>query len=68
MPYFPVELTMQSRAVDPAETIVYRPLFSTVRTALTRCRIIQFGRVHVYVLYIALTLLGLVVWVLGVKG
>jgi len=68
MPYFPSEPPVRTDAVDPVKAVIYRPLFNALRATLARGRILQLGRVHVYVLYITLTLLGLVVWVLGIKG
>jgi len=48
-----------------AREAVYRPLFAGVDCALARLRWLQHGNVHLYVLYIALTLLVLLVWKLG---
>ena len=68
MPYFPADLVVGSASVDPAEAVTYRPLFALIRETLAWGRVLHSGRVHVYVLYITLTLLGLIVWVLGGDG
>ena len=68
MPYFPADLGVRSASIDPTEAVTYRPLFALIRETLAWGRVLQSGRVHVYILYITLTLLGLIVWVLGGDG
>ena len=41
---------------------VYRPLFEGLRRLCGRCAVLQHGNVHLYVLYIVITLVGLLVW------
>jgi hypothetical protein len=44
---------------------LYGPLFVRIGRGLSSVRWLQQGRVHLYVLYIALTLLVLLVWKVG---
>jgi formate hydrogenlyase subunit 3/multisubunit Na+/H+ antiporter MnhD subunit len=44
---------------------LWRPAFAAVGSLLSRVRGIQHGRIQVYVLYVALTLLALLLWRLG---
>lgn len=41
---------------------LYRPLFTWVAASLNRFRWLQHGKIHLYVLYIAITLVALLVW------
>ena len=43
----------------------YRPLFLGIAWAASKLRWLQQGRIQLYVLYIALTILVLLVWKLG---
>ena len=47
---------------DVFREAVFRPAFAGIRRALDRLRMLQHGRVQLYVLYIVLTLLVLLVW------
>jgi formate hydrogenlyase subunit 3/multisubunit Na+/H+ antiporter MnhD subunit len=62
---FPARASLSIEAPDLARELLYRPAFSGVGWALSRIRWLQHGRVHLYVLYIALTLVVLLVWKLG---
>jgi hypothetical protein len=62
---FPRPARFAVRTDDACTEIVYRPLFTGVARGLGRLRWLQHGRVHLYVLYISLTLLVLLVWKLG---
>ena len=44
---------------------LYAPVFTGIGRGLSALRWLQHGRVQLYVLYIALTLLVLLVWKLG---
>lgn len=63
--YFPRESSLATETPDLYRETVYRPLFLGVDRGLSRLRWLQHGNVHLYVLYIALTLLVLLVWKLG---
>lgn len=68
LPYFPGPNDgVRTRADDVAETKGYRPLFRLVAAILGRGRVLQSGRVHLYVLYIMLTLLAVLLWLAGTR-
>jgi formate hydrogenlyase subunit 3/multisubunit Na+/H+ antiporter MnhD subunit len=62
---FPERAALATEAPDPAREYLYRPAFAGVGRALAALRWLQHGRVHLYVLYIALTLVVLLLWKLG---
>ncbi|MBI4917893.1 MAG: hypothetical protein HY825_18795 [Acidobacteria bacterium] len=59
---FPAPGSFASHTADLAARAVYLPLFAGAAKALGSLRWLQHGRVQLYVLYIALTLLVLLVW------
>ena len=63
--YFPKEAALATETPEPCSERVYRPLFGGIGWALGQFRWLQHGRVQLYVLYIALTILFLLVWYLG---
>jgi formate hydrogenlyase subunit 3/multisubunit Na+/H+ antiporter MnhD subunit len=65
---FPVESSFQSEAADAALENGYRPVFRGVGWLLSKLTWIHHGHLHLYVLYIALTILALLVWYLGVAS
>jgi hydrogenase-4 component B len=60
--FFPPEASFRSHTPDVIRAQVYDRAFAGVTAALGKLRWLQHGRVHLYVLYIALTALGLLVW------
>lgn len=62
---FPTGAAVVTRTPDIVREGFYRPLFAGISGALGRLRWLQHGRVHLYVLYIAVTLLVLLIWKLG---
>ena len=60
--YFPVSASLATHTDDVCREKLYRPAFRGVGWALSRLRWLQHGRVQIYVLYIALTLLALLLW------
>jgi NADH:ubiquinone oxidoreductase subunit 5 (subunit L)/multisubunit Na+/H+ antiporter MnhA subunit len=62
---FPQSSSLATETPDVANEVVYRPVFAGIDGALSRWRWLQRGNVHLYVLYIALTLLVLLIWKLG---
>jgi formate hydrogenlyase subunit 3/multisubunit Na+/H+ antiporter MnhD subunit len=60
--YFPTSASLETRVDDVARRGIYRPVFLCVGRAASRLRVIQHGRLNLYVLYIALTLAVLLVW------
>ena len=63
--YFPGPATYATETPDVFREGLYRPVFEGALKAALRLRWIQHGRIQFYVLYIALTLLFLLVWRLG---
>src|SRR5262249_25669262 len=63
--YFPSEATLTTNTLEPWRENFYGPVFRGVARGLARLRWLQHGRVQLYVLYIALTILSLLVWYLG---
>ncbi len=62
---FPREASFTVSSPDPLRDALYAPLFGAGTRTLARLRGFQQGRVQVYVLYIALTLVALLVWSVG---
>jgi formate hydrogenlyase subunit 3/multisubunit Na+/H+ antiporter MnhD subunit len=62
---FPAEASYESHAEDAFERGVFRPAFLAVDWLAGRLQWLQAGRNQLYILYIAATLLILLVWKLG---
>lgn len=62
---FPRAASLATETEDLARARLYQPLFVSIGRSLSSLRWVQHGQVHLYVLYIALTLLVLLVWKLG---
>lgn len=62
---FPLPVHRLPVRTDPAVAYLYRPIFAGVRRAVLLLRWLQGGRIHLYVLYLAVTLLLLLAWHLG---
>ena len=60
--YFPGPAAFTTHTKDPGFEKLYRPLFEGVKRLCERCLVLQHGNVHMYVLYIVVTLLVLLVW------
>lgn len=54
---FPVEASFESKPRDTANEYLFRPIFQFVDRTMARLRWMQGGHVQVYVVYVALTLL-----------
>jgi NADH:ubiquinone oxidoreductase subunit 5 (subunit L)/multisubunit Na+/H+ antiporter MnhA subunit len=63
---FPTAATFGTETPDVCTESLYRPAFGAFGRAAARLRWLQHGRIHIYILYIALTLVFLLVWYLGV--
>jgi hydrogenase-4 component B len=59
---FPREGSLATETPDPCAGHLYQPAFVRLNEALSRFRWLQQGRVQIYVLYVALTLVVLLVW------
>ncbi len=62
---FPRAASFHTETPDTARQQLYAPLFAAVQRAAARVRGIQHGRLQLYVLYVALTLVALLFWELG---
>jgi formate hydrogenlyase subunit 3/multisubunit Na+/H+ antiporter MnhD subunit len=62
---FPKDASLHTETPDVSLENGYRPAFACVKWALSKLQWIQHGRVNLYVMYIALTILVLLVWFLG---
>ncbi len=60
--YFPAIASFETEALDTSKERVYRPIFGAVGNFLSKLRVMQHGRIHLYVLYIVLTLVILFAW------
>ncbi len=63
--YFPVSASFSTETGDLARDRIFAPLLRGIARALTPFRRLQHGRVHIYVIYIAVTLVTLLIWTSG---
>jgi formate hydrogenlyase subunit 3/multisubunit Na+/H+ antiporter MnhD subunit len=64
---FPAPVTFATDTPDLPKNVLYVPVFGSVSWAFGRLRWLQHGNVHVYILYLALTIVVLLIWFLGLK-
>jgi formate hydrogenlyase subunit 3/multisubunit Na+/H+ antiporter MnhD subunit len=62
---FPKQASFESETPDVFRVYLFQPVFMATAWIASRLRWFQYGRIQVYVLYIALTILILLVWKLG---
>jgi NADH:ubiquinone oxidoreductase subunit 5 (subunit L)/multisubunit Na+/H+ antiporter MnhA subunit len=60
--FFPVEAALNTVTLDISREEMYRPMFRRGSEWLSQVRWLQHGKVQLYVLYIAVTLIVLLVW------
>jgi len=60
--FFPQAAEFHTHTDDPYQSYVFRPLFRGISRGMTYLRPLQQGKVQLYVLYIAITLLALLLW------
>jgi formate hydrogenlyase subunit 3/multisubunit Na+/H+ antiporter MnhD subunit len=60
--FFPQEARFSSESPDPFASSLFAPAFQVVAWLASKVRHLQHGRIQIYVLYIALTLIALLVW------
>jgi hydrogenase-4 component B len=60
--YFPRSASYSSDSGDPVLRLLYVPTFRWFDRMATRLNVIQHGYTHIYVLYVAATLVALLVW------
>jgi hydrogenase-4 component B len=65
--FFPARAAFASATPDLARERLYGPLFRALGRVLARLRWLQHGQVQLYVLYIALTLVALLTWSVGLR-
>jgi hydrogenase-4 component B len=59
---FPDRAFLQTDTADTSNKYLYQPLFKWIGLMLSKLQWVQHGRLQLYVLYIALTLLMLLIW------
>jgi hypothetical protein len=59
---FPARAGLHTRTPDMFRKRIYEPIFAGIAWIASKVRWLQQGRIQVYVLYIALTLLVLLIW------
>ncbi len=62
---FPQHAALHTETPDLFQRYIYSPLFMAIAWAASKLRWLQEGRIQIYVLYIALTILVLLIWKLG---
>jgi hydrogenase-4 component B len=60
--YFPAESDFATKTADISGRYLFKPTFNWINRTLSRLHWLQHGRLQIYVLYIALTLLVLLIW------
>lgn len=60
--YFPVVASFSSDSGDPFLRLLFAPTFRWFDRMATRLNVIQRGHIQVYVLYVAATLIALLIW------
>ena len=60
--YFPTTASYSSDSGDPFLRLVFAPTFRRFNLMVSRLNVVQHGHVHLYILYIAATLIALLVW------
>lgn len=60
--YFPTEASFTSDSGDPFLRLLFVPTFRWFGRLAARLNVIQHGHIHVYVLYVAATLIALLAW------
>lgn len=59
---FPDRAVFSVAAPDRLRTHFFAPLFELVERVCNACKILQHGKIHLYILYILATVVGLLVW------
>ncbi len=62
---FPLQADLHTETPDLFRRFVFEPIFAGVAWAASKLRWLQEGHIQLYVLYIAITLLVLLIWKLG---
>lgn len=59
---FPDKGEVNVSAPDRLRTFIYDPLFEGIERVCNACKIMQHGKIHLYILYILATVVALLVW------
>jgi formate hydrogenlyase subunit 3/multisubunit Na+/H+ antiporter MnhD subunit len=62
---FPKQASFESETPDVFRECLFQPAFTAIAWTASKLRWFQHGRIQLYVLYIALTILVLLIWKLG---
>jgi hydrogenase-4 component B len=60
--YFPSAANFESHTPDISKEGLYNPIFKAIGSFFLRMKVVQEGRIHIYVLYVVGTLLILLFW------
>ena len=60
--YFPAHGQFVLSAPDRLRTHLFSPLFEGVERACNALKIVQHGKIHLYILYILATVVALLIW------
>jgi len=60
--YFPKRASLAVTPRDLLETFFFTPVFELIRRACDQAKVLQHGRIHLYILYILAVLVGLLLW------
>jgi len=60
--YFPVRARLTVSSPDRLKNAVFIPLFETIGRACDAMKVVQHGRVHLYILYVLATVVLLLAW------
>jgi hydrogenase-4 component B len=60
--YFPAAAHFATHTADVSREGIYNPIFKAIDNFFQRMRVVQEGRIHIYVLYVVVTLLILLFW------
>lgn len=60
--YFPSAANFESHTPDIGRENLYNPVFTVIQKFFLQMKVVQEGRIHIYVLYIVVTLLILLFW------
>jgi formate hydrogenlyase subunit 3/multisubunit Na+/H+ antiporter MnhD subunit len=60
--YFPAHSSYSSDSGDPFVRLLFVPSFRWFSQAVSRMNVVQHGHTHFYVLYVAATLIALLIW------
>ena len=60
--YFPKDSILETKTPDTVSKKLYQPMFLSVKKYFSYFKIIQQGKIQVYISYLVITLLALLIW------